>query len=485
MAKGMLSLIAGVCFAQLLFAVDNGTQEFDRYVLVSRHNVTLNVFDEMSPLSLGNGKFAFTVDLTGLQTFPFLYDKGIPLATMAEWGWHTIANTNGYEHEDTLEEVDTYGRKVTYNIDTKTPGAKYFRANPHQSNLAQLGLALLRSDGAPAWADDLKNAKQTLNLWEGVLKSEFQMDGKNVAVETFCHPELDMIVVSVKSGLLKSGRVQLSLEFPYATADWGPRLSDWKQPERHTTHILRNDTSGAILHRRMDDLDYYCKLYYSANTQLKEVAKHDYRISASGESDSLQFCMLLSQENSDPVEVDFHSLREQCSKNWKRFWSTNGAIDLSASKDRRWKELERRIVLSQYLTAIQSVQRYPPQETGLTCNSWHGKFHLEMHWWHGVHFALWGRLAMLERSLDWYREMLPAARKIAQRQGYRGVRWPKMVGPDAIDAPSGIGPLLIWQQPHPIYYAELIYRQRPSRVVLEQYRQLVQETAEFMASYCQ
>ncbi|MHC4637271.1 MAG: hypothetical protein ACYTBP_07560 [Planctomycetota bacterium] len=484
MAKGILSLIAGVCFAQLLYAVDDSRQRIDRYGLVNRHNVVLDAFDKMAPLSVGNGKFTFTADLTGLQTFLSFYDQGIGLSTMAEWGWHTIANTDGYKYEDTLEQVDTYGRKVTYNINMKSPAANYFRANPHQSNLAQLGFILLKSDGTPASADNLENPKQTLNLWEGILKSEFQIDGKKVAVETFCHPELDMIAVNVKSGLLQSGRLQLSLRFPYATAEWGPRLSDWKQSDRHTTSVLQKDVSGAVLYRQMDNLKYYCKLHYSSNTQLKEVARHEYRISPSGEGRSLQLCVLLSQENAYPVEVDFQDIRKQCKKHWKSFWSSNGAIDLSASKDRRWKELERRIVLSQYLTAIQSVQKYPPQETGLTCNSWHGKFHLEMHWWHGVHFALWDRLAMLERSLNWYTETMPAARKISQRQGYRGVRWPKMVGPDAVDAPSGIGPLLIWQQPHPIYYAELIYRQKPTRAVLEQYRQIVQETAEFMASYC-
>jgi hypothetical protein len=80
------------------------------------------------------------------------------------------------------------------------------------------------------------------------------------------------------------------------------------------------------------------------------------------------------------------------------FWQTGGAIDLSGSKDSRWFELERRIVLSQYLTAIQDAGKNPPQETGLTYNTWEGKFHLEMHWWHEAHFALWNRLPLLERS---------------------------------------------------------------------------------------
>src|SRR5688572_18349765 len=40
-------------------------------------------------------------------------------------------------------------------------------------------------------------------------------------------------------------------------------------------------------------------------------------------------------------------------KHWNDFWSRGAVIDLSGSTDRRAGELERRIVLSQYLTAIQ------------------------------------------------------------------------------------------------------------------------------------
>jgi len=168
---------------------------------------------------------------------------------------------------------------------------------------------------------------------------------------------------------------------------------------------------------------------------------------------------------------------------WKRFWSTGGAVEFAESGEPRAAELERRVVLSQYLTAIQCAGSMPPQETGLTVNSWYGKFHLEMHWWHAAHFALWNRLPLLEKSLGWYQSILPAARELARSQGYRGVRWPKMVGPDGRDSPSPIGPLLIWQQPHPIFYAELCYRARPQRATLERYRQIVFESAEFMVSY--
>jgi hypothetical protein len=90
---------------------------------------------------------------------------------------------------------------------------------------------------------------------------------------------------------------------------------------------------------------------------------------------------------------------------------------------------------------------------------------------------------MLEAGLDWYIQTLPAAQAIARRQGYQGARWPKMTNPDGQDSPSGIGPLLIWQQPHPIYFAELVYRQKPTQDTLNKWKEVVFETARFMADF--
>ena len=64
----------------------DATQErIDRRALVTRHNVTLDRADIMAPLSVGNGEFAFTADVTGLQTFESDYNPGIPLSTMSQW----------------------------------------------------------------------------------------------------------------------------------------------------------------------------------------------------------------------------------------------------------------------------------------------------------------------------------------------------------------------------------------------------------------
>ena len=51
----------------------------DREALVARNNPQVSSFDSLASLSIGNGEFAFTVDATGLQTFPSVYKKGVPL----------------------------------------------------------------------------------------------------------------------------------------------------------------------------------------------------------------------------------------------------------------------------------------------------------------------------------------------------------------------------------------------------------------------
>ena len=92
-------------------------------------------------------------------------------------------------------------------------------------------------------------------------------------------------------------------------------------------------------------------------------------------------------------------------------------------------------------------------------NSWYGKLHLEMHWWHAAHFALVGPRAA-PRAQPGVVHADPAARARRSR-GARatparaGRRWWGPTG-DRRRARSRV--FLIWQQPHPIFLAELLYR---------------------------
>ena len=190
-----------------------------------------------------------------------------------------------------------------------------------------------------------------------------------------------------------------------------------------------------------------------------------------------------SPENKKQDLPDFKSTQLASTNEWKAYWESGGAIDFSGSSDPRAAELERRIILSQYLMRVQEAGSYPPQETGLTYNSWYGKPHLEMHWWHAVHYALWGRIELLEKSLDWYSRVFSKAKLLASRQGYEGVRWQKMTDNQGEESPSSVGSFLIWQQPHFIYFAELCYREHKNVETLNKYKDLVFATADFMASF--
>ncbi len=96
---------------------------------------------------------------------------------------------------------------------------------------------------------------------------------------------------------------------------------------------------------------------------------------------------------------------------------------------------------------------------------------------------LWNRFPLLDRSLDWYNDVLPSAKERAQQQGYTGARWAKMTDGTGRDSPSPVGTLLIWQQPHPIFYAELAYLNRPTKAMLTRFQNIVEESAEWMADY--
>ncbi|MDD3996981.1 MAG: hypothetical protein PHH86_04640, partial [Sphaerochaetaceae bacterium] len=170
---------------------------------------------------------------------------------------------------------------------------------------------------------------------------------------------------------------------------------------------------------------------------------------------------------------------------WGQFWAEGAAISFEGSRDTRAHELERRVILSQYLTAIQCMGSLPPQETGLTCNSWYGKFHLEMHVWHAAWAILYNHPALVERSLQYYRKIAPLARERARQQGYQGLRWPKMTDPCGADSPSTIGPLLCWQQPHLLYFSELLHHCTQSSERAKKYVDLVFEIVEFMVDYVQ
>ncbi len=455
--------------------------KIDRFALVNRHNPVLNQFEIMSPLSVGNGEFAFTCDATGLQTFPEIYREKFPLCTMSQWGWHTIPRPqNLIGKELKLAEYDTYGRKVGY-MTSSTDQKELFdwlRQNPHRLHLGQIGLRLLKANGSEAKPEDLTKIEQKLDLWTGIITSKFEFEGEQVIVKTSAHPKQDLLAVSIESNLISKGKLAVKFEFPFGSPDM--HAADWNSVEKHQSKLKNIAPNRAEISRTLDNDKYFVGVNWVGTAKIE--FEKDQQFILKPTSNKISFSLSFSQQSTTTIPAVNQIFLENTSY-WKDFWQKGGAVDLSETTDKRAKELERRIVLSQYLTAINCSGSLPPQETGLTTNSWYGKYHLEMHWWHSAQFALWNRLPMLEKSLNWYLKVQPSARNRAKQQGYKGVRWAKMTEPDGRDAPSPIGPLLIWQQPHPIFYAELVYLNKPTKTTLKKFQQMVEETAVWMADY--
>ena len=414
-----------------------------------------------------------------MQTFPVEYSKGMPLGTQSQWGWHSFTNVNGYKHEETLREYD-FGRGKTelYSVQYNEKGrqqeaANYFRVNPHRFHLGSVGLEL-----NDASLSDIKNPDQTLDMWNGKISSKFEVNSTTYQVETSAHPNKDMIAVRVKTEGVKPA---IKFRFPYPTGNHTDDASDWNATDKHSSTIIQQTENSALIKRQLDTTVYYVNVEWENKAKLTEKYKN-YFVLQSDENE-INFTSRFSEKLPDSKNISSTQTLADAGKFWNDFWTKGAAVDFSECTDERAKELERRVVLSQYLLAIQCSGSTPPQETGLTYNSWYGKFHLEMIWWHQVQFVLWNRPEMLERTLGWYNIAEPNAKKIAQRQKFDGVRWMKMTDPDAMEAPSKVGSFLIWQQPHFIYMAELIYRAHKNPETIKKYYHLVQKTAEFMYSF--
>lgn len=453
----------------------------NRYELVTRHDPVLTEADVYSPLSVGNGNFAFTADVTGMQSLYETYRASLPLCTMAQWAWHTkpVSKTKyNYTFDDVeLTEYPSQGRTVSYAVEKK-PGNEavydWVRENPHKLNLARIGLV---KDGKELEPGQIIEIHQQLHLFEGVLESRFLVEGIPCHVLTAADSGTDAVSFQVESEALKDG-LEVEIRFPYGSHLIG--ASEWNAEDAHQTEILKQDAEHVVWKRTLDRDGYFAAVTLEG-AELSQRGKHSFRIAGSG-SPEMAFSVSFAKSG-PPDKLENKVVLDRSRAYWKNFWEKGGAVDLHKSKDPRAPELERRIVLSQYLMAIQSAGSVPPQETGLTCNSWYGKFHLEMYLWHEAYLPLWNHTDLLERSLNWYQIHLPEARRNAARNGYRGARWPKMVAEDGIDSPSPIATLLIWQQPHIIYMLELAYQNCRRTDFMERYYELVQETAEFMVDF--
>jgi hypothetical protein len=338
-----------------------------------------------------------------------------------------------------------------------------------------------------------------------------------VHLRTVADPDIDMVALRVECGVADGGGpcpLALRLAFPYGSTSG----SDWTRDGAHATTVTQLDSGSATLLRVLDGDSYTVRCSWDGGLALRRAPglAHAFDIlpGPGGFSAASVSCLfaplracgelrfpvgdgtpwlaakraLTAAALGAPRLPLFPLVAAAAAASWASFWSGGAFVDLASAQGPgtpAW-ELERRVVLSRYVMRVNNGGAEPPQETGLLCNSWGGKHHNEMRFWHLAHYALWGNADLLARSDAFYFEQLENATAFAHFEGYPGAHWPKETGAVAnrsvggVDVPwLGLGnapwpfggapngtllvwespqvdnALIIWQQPHLILMSEL------------------------------
>ena len=386
----------------------------------------------------------------------------------------------------------THGRLVTYNQPNPAQEeiSTWLIKNPQRTNLGNIGFTFGR-DGVTE--NDLQDKTQELDMWTGRLASSFVYNSSKVEVETWVDPDSDTVAIGVDSKLLRTG-LALFFDFPYPDLNKfnAPFVGLWNATDQHSSSFTQASPTSATITHTLGQTTYFLTLHWQSNGTLSGPSPGTHRyFLTTPQTTTLRLTATFSPSPAPAPASALSTLHNSITKAsrawWKSYWTKGAFVDLISPARRpssNATELQRRIILSQYLLAVNAASSNPPQESGLVNNGWYGKFHLEMNLWNTLPFARWGHFSLLWRSLPGtYARFQPSSVRRAAAQGYAGARWGKMTDPTGRSAPGEINSLLVWQQPHPMFFAETQYRAFPNASTLAQWDPVLAATADFMASF--
>jgi len=107
--------------------------------------------------------------------------------------WHAFPNPENFQLREVMRPYDAHGRTVLYAETPNQPerarrAVTWLRENPERIHLARIGLQFADRDGRPVDMADLSDIRQELDLWSGLISSEFRVGDSLVRVQTVCHP---------------------------------------------------------------------------------------------------------------------------------------------------------------------------------------------------------------------------------------------------------------------------------------------------------
>lgn len=399
---------------------------------IIKYNLKFNHIDSKNPVTIGNGDFAITLDQTGTQSLYEIY-KDIPLSTMSNKNWF-------YKDKKDIKPSYVDGKAyMLFNLDND-PNYQINRQYPFKYSFMQI---LLYDNDKLIDINNIKDVKQELDLYKGIVTSSFNYKEKINKTTSFIYQDHDEFNFK-----LQSDNLNLALKFNYPSyTKNGYRLDI-------LPNVLVKEDRITLLYDDKNSLSF--KLKSSSNYQIVENT-------------------LIFDDNNVSFSLALDEIKE--GKLLDEFWKCDNGIIIDN------EELVKKMVLSKYLLHVNSTGIYPPQESGLTYNCWNSKFHLEMHLIHSLWNIYNNHVGDLVKSFDYYLSIMPSSLKRASLNGYNGLRFPKMTGPDGEDSPSNIGPLLIWQAPHILFMLQEIYYLYNKENIIKKYEPLISGTIDFMISF--
>lgn len=399
---------------------------------IIKYNLKFNHIDSKNPVTIGNGDFAITLDQTGTQSLYEIY-KDIPLSTMSNKNWF-------YKDKKDIKPSYVDGKAyMLFNLDND-PNYQTNRQYPFKYSFMQI---LLYDNDKLIDINNIKDVKQELDLYKGIVTSSFNYKEKINKTTSFIYQDHDEFNFK-----LQSDNLNLALKFNYPSyTKNGYRLDI-------LPNVLVKEDRITLLYDDKNSLSF--KLKSSSKYQIVENT-------------------LIFDDNNVSFSLALDEIKE--GKLLDEFWKCDNGIIIDN------EELVKKMVLSKYLLHVNSTGIYPPQESGLTYNCWNSKFHLEMHLIHSLWNIYNNHVGDLVKSFDYYLSIMPSSLKRASLNGYKGLRFPKMTGPDGEDSPSNIGPLLIWQAPHILFMLQEIYYLYNKENIIKKYEPLISGTIDFMISF--
>lgn len=214
----------------------------------------------------------------------------------------------------------------------------------------------------------LLDKSQDLDLWEGTITSSFQYNGSNVSVQVWCHPSEPVLGIEINSGLLTAGDLGVFFDFPYSDVNKfdAPYVGVWDTKATTNNTVNAQSTSSTASFKHTID-NNTVRLDAQWSTKKGSITGHlagtnKFVLTSSG-SETLHLVVSFPADpNTSKKSLPSYNAIASASKAWwYDYWTSGAFIDLSATDNANATELQRRIVLSQYLVAVNEASDNPPQ----------------------------------------------------------------------------------------------------------------------------